>query len=218
MLRIRRTTRLGKSFNRSFNCPAKRWAIPLSKQTLRHVLHVMGPTLLALTFAGVSSGVAHVQGTMDLSGAQTLMTTFKTSVLPAIREGAERNGYAVEGFAPTSRAAKQLRDAGIKAYTLQRFLVGGGLQAAGDPARNNLYMVDESSLASTQQMRDFLNKISPQDKVLLIGDTRQHQGVEAGTQSRRFVFWPNGCASLMYFHRANLLHSSPFSTFGNVQW
>jgi ATP-dependent exoDNAse (exonuclease V) alpha subunit len=41
-------------------------------------------------------------------------------------------------------------------------------------------MVDESSLASTQQMRDFLNKIAPQDRVLLIGDTRQHQGVDAG--------------------------------------
>ena len=41
-------------------------------------------------------------------------------------------------------------------------------------------MVDESSLASTQQMRDFLRRISPQDKVLLIGDTRQHQGVDAG--------------------------------------
>jgi ATP-dependent exoDNAse (exonuclease V) alpha subunit len=29
-------------------------------------------------------------------------------------------------------------------------------------------------------MRDFLSKIAPQDKVLLIGDTRQHQGVDAG--------------------------------------
>jgi ATP-dependent exoDNAse (exonuclease V) alpha subunit len=63
---------------------------------------------------------------------------------------------------------------------LQRFLAGGCLQAAGDPANKHLYMVDESSLASTQQMRDFLNKIGPQDKVLLIGDTRQHQGVDAG--------------------------------------
>jgi ATP-dependent exoDNAse (exonuclease V) alpha subunit len=41
-------------------------------------------------------------------------------------------------------------------------------------------MVDESSLASTQQMCDFLNRIEPQDRVLLIGDTRQHQGVDAG--------------------------------------
>ena len=44
----------------------------------------------------------------------------------------------------------------------------------------HLYMVDESSLASTKQMREFLEKIGPQDKVLLIGDTRQHQGVDAG--------------------------------------
>ncbi len=49
-----------------------------------------------------------------------------------------------------------------------------------DPTQKHLYMVDESSLASTQQMRDFLNKIGPQDKALLIGDTRQHQGVDAG--------------------------------------
>ena len=116
----------------------------------------------------------------QVQGLQGRAGSGKTSVLATIREGAESNGYAVEGFAPTSRAAKQLRDAGIKADTLQRFLVGGGLQAAGDPARKHLYMVDESSLASTQQMRDFLNKIAPQDKVLLIGDTRQHQGVDAG--------------------------------------
>ncbi len=62
----------------------------------------------------------------------------------------------------------------------ERFLAGGGLQVAGDPASKHLYMVDESSLASTQQMSDFLNKIAPQDRVLLIGDTRQHQGVHAG--------------------------------------
>jgi ATP-dependent exoDNAse (exonuclease V) alpha subunit len=41
-------------------------------------------------------------------------------------------------------------------------------------------MLDESSLASTKQMRAFLDKIQPQDRVLVIGDTRQHQGVEAG--------------------------------------
>lgn len=101
-------------------------------------------------------------------------------MLSTIREGAEQKGYAVEGFAPTSRAAKQLRDAGIKANTLQRFLAGGGLQAAGNPTSKHLYLIDESSLVSTHQMRDFLNKIGPQDKILLIGDTRQHQSTDAG--------------------------------------
>lgn len=41
-------------------------------------------------------------------------------------------------------------------------------------------MVDESSVASTHQMRDFLRRIGPQDKVVFIGDIRQHQGVDAG--------------------------------------
>ncbi len=83
MLRIRRAIRLGKILNRSSISPAQRWAKPLSKQTLRQALHLMGPTLAALLFAGVGSGVAHAQGTMDFSGAQTLMGTFKTFAIYA---------------------------------------------------------------------------------------------------------------------------------------
>jgi hypothetical protein len=39
----------------------------------------MAPTLFALSIAGV----AHAQGTMDFSGATTLMTTFKTFAIYA---------------------------------------------------------------------------------------------------------------------------------------
>jgi conjugative relaxase-like TrwC/TraI family protein len=114
-------------------------------------------------------------------GLQGLAGTGKTTTLEAIREGAERSGYAVEGFAPTSRAAARLRDAGISAGTLQGFLARGGQdQFRGDPSSRHLYMVDESSLASTRQMQAFMEKIGPQDRVLLIGDTRQHQSVDAG--------------------------------------
>ena len=116
-----------------------------------------------------------------IHGLQGLAGSGKTTTLDAIREAAERNGYAVEGFAPTSRAAGQLRDAGIQADTLQGFLARGGVErSAGDPNARNLYMLDESSLASTRQMQSFLEKIGPQDRVLLVGDTRQHQGVDAG--------------------------------------
>ncbi len=116
-----------------------------------------------------------------IHGLQGLAGSGKTTTLEAIREGAERNGYAVEGFAPTSRAAGQLRDAGIQADTLQGFLARGGVErSAGDPNARHLYMLDESSLASTRQMQSFLEKIGPQDRVLLVGDTRQHQGVDAG--------------------------------------
>jgi conjugative relaxase-like TrwC/TraI family protein len=107
----------------------------------------------------------------------------KTTLLKSVREAAEQRGYVVEGFAPTSRAANQLRDAGISAYTLQGFLVRQG-QPSPD---QHLYMLDESSLASTKQVRDFLAKLETSDRVLFIGDTRQHQGVEAGKPFEQLV-------------------------------
>ena len=110
-------------------------------------------------------------------GLQGLAGSGKTLSLETIREGAETKGYKVEGFAPTSRAAAQLREAGIEANTLQSFLAR---KTDIEPASRHLYMLDESSLASSKQMRDFLQKVSTEDRVLLIGDIRQHQGVEAG--------------------------------------
>jgi conjugative relaxase-like TrwC/TraI family protein len=114
----------------------------------------------------------------QIQGLQGSAGSGKTSTLAAIRQGAEQSEYIVEGFAPTSRAAHQLREAGITANTLQGFLVRA--RNTNDPSQKHLYMVDESSLASTEQMRDFLRRIAPDDKVLLIGDVRQHQGVDAG--------------------------------------
>jgi conjugative relaxase-like TrwC/TraI family protein len=110
-------------------------------------------------------------------GLQGLAGSGKTASLETIREGAETKGYKVEGFAPTSRAAAQLREAGIDASTLQSFLAR---KVEDTPGQLHLYMLDESSLASSKQMRDFLQKASPDDRILLIGDTRQHQSVEAG--------------------------------------
>ena len=113
-----------------------------------------------------------VQGIQGFAGAG------KTTALSVVRSAAETQGYSVEGFAPTSRAARQLGEAGIEAGTLQGFLARSQNPAAAE--QRHFYFVDESSLASTNQMREFLSRLGPQDRVLLIGDTRQHQGVEAG--------------------------------------
>ena len=101
----------------------------------------------------------------------------KTTSLAAIREAAQREGYQVEGFAPTSRAAQKLREAGIESGTLQRRLAHGEEEHNGG---KRLYVLDESSLASTKQMNVFLHRLTDQDRVLLVGDVRQHQAVEAG--------------------------------------
>ena len=109
-------------------------------------------------------------------GLQGLAGSGKTTALRIIRQGAERSGYTVEGFAPSSKAAGALRDAGVEARTLQSFLAS----KQADPEGKRLYMLDESSLASSRQMRGFLEKVGPNDRVLVIGDTRQHQAVDAG--------------------------------------
>src|SRR5687768_6540197 len=82
----------------------------------------------------------------------------KTTALAAVREGAEWEGYRVEGFAPTSRAAQKLADADIPTSTLQRHLTQSDAPPDGS---KHLYVLDESSLASTKQMHDFLSRLGP---------------------------------------------------------
>ncbi len=121
----------------------------------------------------VLSSTDRVQGIQGYAGSG------KTTALGVLRAAAEAQGYEVQGFAPTSRAARQLREAGIEAGTLQGFLAGSRANETGTD-RRRFYFVDESSLASTRQVREFLTRLGQNDRVLLIGDTRQHQGVEAG--------------------------------------
>ena len=50
-----------------------RWAQRFTKQKLANHGRIMAPTLVAFAFATA----AHAQGSIDMSGATTLMTTFK---------------------------------------------------------------------------------------------------------------------------------------------
>ena len=84
----------------------------------------------------------------------------KTTTLAVIREGVEAQGYTVEGFAPTSRAAQKLAEAGMETSTLQKHLTRG---QQPDTGVQRLYVLDESSLASTKQMHEFVNRLHPND-------------------------------------------------------
>jgi len=101
----------------------------------------------------------------------------KTTSLAAVREAAVSAGYEVEGLAPTSRAAQKLAEAGMGTETLQRHLTRGD---RADDGQKRLYIVDESSMASTRQMHTFVERLKENDRVLFVGDVRQHEAVEAG--------------------------------------
>src|SRR5580692_10597683 len=108
----------------------------------------------------VLSSPDRVQGIQGFAGSG------KTTTLSVIRNAAEAQGYQVEGFAPTSRAARQLKEVGIEAGTLQGFLARGQ-NTENNPEQKRLFFIDESSLASTNQVRDFLARLGPNDRVLL---------------------------------------------------
>ena len=109
----------------------------------------------------VLSSLDRVQGIQGYAGAG------KTTTLSAIRGAAESQGYEVEGFAPTSRAARQLKESGIEGGTLQGFLARGQSAQEHSPEQKTLFFIDESSLASTNQIREFLARLGPNDRVLL---------------------------------------------------
>ncbi|MGH9606477.1 MAG: AAA family ATPase [Terracidiphilus sp.] len=113
----------------------------------------------------------------EIVGLDGIAGAGKTTTLAVIRESAEAQGYRVERFAPTSCAAQKLADAGIETSTLQKHLARG---QGPDTGERRLYMLDESSLASTKQVHEFVNRLHPNDRVLLVGDRRQHEAVEAG--------------------------------------
>jgi ATP-dependent exoDNAse (exonuclease V) alpha subunit len=81
-------------------------------------------------------------------------------------------------MAPTSRAAARLAEtAGIRnPITVHRFL----LQPTVPGQDKRLLLVDEASLASTRMVSELWKRLGPEDRVILVGDPRQHQSVEAG--------------------------------------
>src|ERR1043165_3123509 len=109
-------------------------------------------------------------------GLQGGAGTGKTTALSVLREAVEKEGYQVRGFAPSARAAQQLGESGIESETIQLFLRWRKPRAT----TSRLFVLDESSLASTKHIHKLLARLASEDKVLLVGDVRQHQAVEAG--------------------------------------
>jgi conjugative relaxase-like TrwC/TraI family protein len=114
----------------------------------------------------------------QIVGLQGGAGTGKTTALSVLRAAAEKGGYQVRGFAPTTRAARQLGESGIATETLQKFLC----RRQETKTEKRLFVLDESSLASTRQIHQFFARLNAStDKVLLVGDVRQHQAIDAGS-------------------------------------
>jgi len=104
--------------------------------------------------------------------------TAKTTTVGAIGEVAREQGYAVRGFAPTTRAVQALGQAGLEARTVASLLA----HPVGEREPRVLWFIDESSLLGTRQLNQLLRRAEATgvERVVLVGDQRQHHAIEAG--------------------------------------
>ena len=120
--------------------------------------------------------------------------TGKTTTLKRLRALAASQGYRTIGLAPSASAAKTLaNESGIESETLQRYLArhdgiahgrgtAAGLRKLRAANAKTMLVVDESSLASSEQMRNLLRIATTLrlPRVVLVGDEKQLGAVEAG--------------------------------------
>ena len=120
--------------------------------------------------------------------------TGKTTMLKRLRALVASQGYRTVGLAPSASAAKTLAgESGIQSETLQRWLArhdgiahgrgtAAGLRKLRAANAKTVLVLDESSLASSAQMRNLLRIATALrlPRVVLVGDEKQLGAVEAG--------------------------------------
>lgn len=106
--------------------------------------------------------------------------TGKTFAVEHMKAIFENNNIKMRGFAPTGKASTELESVGLPAATLDSFF----LAAKNKPDsiyHNEVWVLDESSMVGSIKMARFLELAEQYNaKVLLLGDVKQLQSVEAG--------------------------------------
>lgn len=113
--------------------------------------------------------------------------TGKTFLLKTVRDAhVATGGQNWVALAPTGKARDELQKEGFgSAATVQRYLVDEGFQLN---ARGKVLLVDEAGMLSTPQLGKLLRIAERNNnRVILVGDTKQHEAVERGNALRLLI-------------------------------
>lgn len=131
---------------------------------------------------GQKDAASHILTSSDrIIGIQGDAGTGKTTMLEVVREQLEAQGLHVRGLAFTGKAASEIeKNGGIESSTLHSFLSNSS-SLSGTSAGKEVWVVDEASMVGSRQMSTLLRAAEKDDsRVVLIGDVKQLQAVEAG--------------------------------------
>jgi len=181
------------------------WALDQVRDTKGQAARILGETTVAerLAIAEKRLGITYTEGQREaitkaltsqdrFVAVQGLAGTGKTTMLRALNELAQQEGYTVRGMAPTGAASKVLaRETGITTETVSMFQIKErqlqrDIEFAQEFApefkrKGELWVVDESSFLSQRQKAQLDHMaIKAGAKVIYLGDTLQLQAVEAG--------------------------------------
>jgi ATP-dependent exoDNAse (exonuclease V) alpha subunit len=135
---------------------------------------------------GQKRAIEHILTSRDrYTGIQGDAGTGKSTMLGAVRQQAEREGYEVRGFAKTGKAAEELeKNAGIKSQTIDSFF----LQNWKDSGNKQLWVIDEASMVGSRQFRELISRSEQADaKVVYVGDHKQEQAIDAGPPFQKLI-------------------------------
>jgi len=117
---------------------------------------------LAIKTATGNSAIAVIQGRAGVG---------KSTMLAAVRESYEQQGWKVQGIALAGVAAQNLqKESGIESKTIASWLPKDELDA------KTVVIIDEAGMVGSKQMSDIIQKVEmAQAKLVLVGDERQLQ-------------------------------------------
>jgi Ti-type conjugative transfer relaxase TraA len=129
--------------------------------------------------------VAHITGDAQITAVAGAAGAGKSASLAAAREAWEAEGYRVRGAALAGKAADELQaSAGIESRTLHALEYSWGRGRDALSARDVL-VIDEAGMVGSRQMGRVLEAVREAGaKVVLVGDARQLQPIEAGAAFR----------------------------------
>jgi Ti-type conjugative transfer relaxase TraA len=132
----------------------------------------------------------HVLDGPDLVAIEGVAGAGKTFLLDRVRASFENDGRRVRGIALSAIVARNLgRDAGIESMTIRSFLKD---QTRAQPfdalRRGDVLVLDEAGLVGTRDFEAILGHVERAGaKLVMVGDTRQLQAIEAGAAFRSLV-------------------------------